>query len=244
MTEVRVYPSQESLAQAAAALIIQQANAAVASQGAFHLALSGGSTPSQTFAELVRPEHISRFPWLHTEVFWSDERCVPPEHPQSNYRLAQAALLDHVPVPASQIHRMQGEISPPNAARMYEQVLRSRFFAREPNLNGIQTFDLVMLGLGSDGHTASLFPETEAVRATDRWVAANRVPALEAWRITLTTTCLNAAAFVLFLVSGASKAAILQKVITGEKRVYPAQLVRPANGKVVWLVDEAAAQLL
>jgi 6-phosphogluconolactonase len=244
MTEIQVYPDPASLARAAAELIIQQAHAAAARQGVFNFALSGGSTPQQTFAELARPEAIGRMPWGQAEVFWSDERCVPPDHPQSNYRMAQAALLDHVPVPASQIHRMQGEISPPNAARAYEQVLRGRLATQEPAGDGEKSFDLVMLGLGSDGHTASLFPGTEVLRVTDRWVAANRVPALDSWRITLTTTGLNAAAFVLFLIAGASKAAILREVIRGKVDRYPAQLIRPANGKVVWMVDEAAARLI
>ncbi len=213
----------------------------MARQGAFRLALSGGSTPQQTFAELARPEAVSQVPWLQTEVYWSDERCVPPDHPQSNYRMAQSTLLDHVPIPASQIHRMQGEISPQNAARAYEQILRTRF-SESPELT--RTFDLVMLGLGSDGHTASLFPGTEALQTGERWVAANYVPILDTWRITLTAACLNTAAVVLFLVSGEGKAAILRQVIRDEAELLPAQSIRPTNGKLVWLVDEAAASLL
>ena len=155
--------------------------------------------------------------------------------------MAQSTLLDHVPIPASQIHRMQGEISPQNAARVYEQILRTRFSeSPEPT----RTFDLVMLGLGSDGHTASLFPGTEALQTGERWVAANYVPVLDTWRITLTAACLNTAAVVLFLVSGEGKAAILRQVIRGEAELLPAQLIRPTNGKLVWLVDEAAASLL
>lgn len=241
MTEIRVYPTPVELSRAAASLIIKQSTVSVSRQGAFHIALSGGSTPKQTFAELALPEMIPHIPWRQTEVYWSDERCVPPDHPQSNYRMAQSALLDNVPVPASQIHRMQGEISPQNAARAYEQILRTRFSG---NPAPKRTFDLVMLGLGSDGHTASLFPGTEALQAGDRWVAANYVPVLDTWRITLTAACLNTADLVLFLVSGESKAAILQKIIRGESELLPAQLIRPTSGRLIWLVDEAAASLL
>jgi len=170
-------------------------------------------------------------------VFWGDERCVPPEHPESNYRLAREALLDHVPLPLANIHRIHTEREPAQAAADYERTLR-RFFGP----GNAPRFDLVLLGLGTDGHTASLFPGTPAVQEHERWVVAHYVPSLAAWRVTLTPAVLNAADQVTFLVAGAEKAGVLDRVLNGpcQPDVLPAQVVRPAGGSLLWLVDAAA----
>jgi 6-phosphogluconolactonase len=242
MTDIRVYQDSNALAQAAAELIIHQAAAARAARGRFDIALSGGSTPRKTFELLADKEHSLRINWMATNVFWGDERCVPPDHPESNYRMARQVLLDHVPLPAEQIYRMQGELTPATAADHYEQILQSHFADGSGSSNQA-ILDLVLLGLGEDGHTASLFPGTAALQEKDRLVVANYVPQMDKWRLTLTYPCINAARNVAFLVSGAAKAGILQQVIggRGSPKLLPSQLVAPAHGKLIWLVDEAAA---
>lgn len=248
MTEIRIYQDSRALAAAAAELFIQAGAQAVSRQGFFNVALAGGSTPRETYELLAEDSQAGRVNWWKTYVFWGDERCVPPDHPESNYRMAQRSLLDHVPVPAEQIYRMQGEISPQIAADIYERLLRVHFAARQPEENDLHTFDLVLLGLGDDGHTASLFPGSEALVVQDRWVAANYAAGLGSWRLTLTRPCINAARQVVFLVSGSRKAAVLKKAIAPhEERVasdshrLPAAAIQPQAGKLVWLVDEAAA---
>lgn len=242
MSEVRVYQNDESLAQAAAEWVVQRSAEAIEQHGSFSLALSGGSTPRRTFELLADEDHTDRIDWQKTYVFWGDERCVPPDHPESNYRMARLALLDHIPLPAEQIYRMQGELTPQIAADVYERILRAHFMTvRSGNLPET-TFDLVLLGLGSDGHTASLFPGTDALSVTDRWSVANYVPQMDTWRLTLTLPCINAASHITFLVSGENKAQRLRQVIrTDQGAELPASLVQPQHGKLVWLVDEAAA---
>lgn len=246
MSEVRVYQDDLTLAQAAVEWIVQCSAEAIMRQGSFTLALSGGSTPRRTFEILASETNSGRVDWQKTYIFWGDERNVPPDHPESNYRMARLALLDHVPIPAENIFRMQGEITPQNAADVYEGILRAHFANVRSGQPPTATFDLVLLGLGSDGHTASLFPDTNALAETDRWVTANFVPQLETWRLTLTFPCINAARNVTFLVSGESKAERLRQVIhpSGKPADLPAALVRPQRGKLVWLVDEAAASHL
>jgi 6-phosphogluconolactonase len=177
--------------------------------------------------------------WARVHVFWGDERCVPPDHPESNYRLAREALLDHVPLPPANVHRIPTEQEPVQAAADYEQTLR-RFFGP----GSVPRFDLVLLGLGTDGHTASLFPGTPAVHEYERWVVAHYVSSLPAWRVTLTPAVLNAADQVTFLVAGEEKAGALKQVLAGpyQPDVLPAQVVRPAGGSLLWLVDDAAAR--
>lgn len=248
MTEIRIYRDSRTLAAAAAELFIAVGAEDVSRQGYFNVALAGGSTPRETYELLSEDSRAGRVNWLKTYVFWGDERCVPPDHPESNYRMAQRSLLDHVPVPAEQIYRMQGEISPQIASDIYERLLRVHFASLEAEENGSHTFDLVLLGLGNDGHTASLFPGSEALDVQDRWVAANYAAGLDSWRLTLTRPCINAARQVVFLVSGGRKAEILKQVIAPhEERVasdlhgLPAAAIQPQAGKLVWLVDEAAA---
>ncbi|MGB6721505.1 MAG: 6-phosphogluconolactonase, partial [Terracidiphilus sp.] len=185
----------------------------------------------------------ARMPWDRLELWWVDERCVPPGHPDSNYRMTREALLDHVPLAPEKIHRMEGELEPEAAAARYEAELRNGF-----RLEGAETprFDLVQLGMGPDGHTASLFPHTAALSETSRLAVANHVENKDAWRITLTRPVINQGASVFFLIGGADKAQILNEVMTGPRdpERLPSQFIRPAGGILTLLLDKAAAGLL
>lgn len=236
---------QDALAKEAAERFIAIAKSTVARTGRFTVALSGGSTPNLLYALLAADPYRSSFPWRHTHAFWGDERCVPPDHPDSNFGMAKVTLLDRVPIPTDQVHRMQAERDDLDVvARQYEAEVAWTFAIRrtgEP-----PAFDLILLGLGPDGHTASLFPYTEAIRETRRWVTRNYIPALKTNRLTLTAPILNRGATVLFLVSGANKARILHEVLEGpaDPERLPAQLIRPVAGRLIWLVDRAAASQL
>jgi len=235
MSEIRTYSDADHLARAAAEHFVTLASEAIAARGQFTVALSGGSTPRAAYA-LLAAEDVD---WPRVHVFWGDERCVPPDHLDSNYRLAREALLDHVPLPVGNVRRIRGEINPEQAAADYERTLRS-FFARHPE-EPTACFDLILLGMGEDGHTASLFPGTAALNEQTRWVVAHYVDKLRAWRVTLTPVVINAAAQVTFIVSGAGKADRLREVLTGPYRpdALPAQIVRPTDGRLLWLTDEA-----
>lgn len=233
---VETFENPEKLAEAAARSFVEKAARAIAERGRFAAALAGGSTPKATYEVLAR-DHVSNVDWPNVHVFFGDERTVPPDHEDSNYRMAREVLIDHVPV--GSVHRMRGELPPDEAAASYEEDLRA-FFEEEPPV-----LDLVMLGIGGDGHTASLFPETSALEVTDRLVVANPVPKLGTTRITLTAPFLNAAREVTFLVAGEDKAEALKEILEGaaDPREYPAKLVRP-SGDPIWMVDRAAARLL
>lgn len=242
-TTIRIYDDRTELAQAAAEYVLECYREAIAAHGDFAIALSGGSTPRVLFQLLIAPAYARQIDWSQVQVFWGDERSVPPDHADSNYRMAKEALLDHVSLPSANIHRMLTEQTPEQAAHAYEQTLRD-FFSRP---GGQARFDLVLLGMGDDGHTASLFPNTAALDETERLVVANHVPQLDTWRVTLTAPVINRAAHVAFLVSGAGKANRLKAVLEGpqQPRELPSQLVRPTDGELVWLVDQdAAAQLV
>jgi 6-phosphogluconolactonase len=245
---VEVFEDTEALMRAAAAAWIRCAAEAIHTSGRFLVALSGGSTPRRMYALLAAEPHAPRVDWARVHVFWSDERCVPPTDPASNYRMAREALLEHVPVPEANVHRMRGELDPAVAAAVYETELRRAFATPEgpPSAAPGRRFDLVLLGLGEDGHTASLFPGTAALREVSKWVTAHSVAAQPAWRITLTLAVIDAAAEVAFLVSGAEKAAILQRVLEscGRRDELPAQRIAPRAGRLRWLVDAAAARNL
>lgn len=230
---VRIHESPEDLARAAARTFVEEAGKAIAERGRFAVVLAGGSTPKATYEILAR-DHADEVDWPGVHVFFGDERTVPPDHEDSNYRMAREALLDRVPF--GSVHRMRGELPPAEAAESYEREL-AEFFGEVP-----PTFDLVMLGIGGDGHTASLFPETSALDVTDRIVVANPVLKLETTRITLTAPALNAARRVLFLVAGEGKAEAAEKILGGDAdpRAYPATLVRPEGGPT-WMLDRAAA---
>ncbi|HEV2093196.1 MAG TPA: 6-phosphogluconolactonase [Rubrobacter sp.] len=233
---VHLHESPEGLAEAAARAFVERAAEAVAERGRFAVALAGGSTPKATYEVLAR-DHTGDVDWPNVHAFFGDERTVPPDHEDSNFRMALEALLDRVPV--GSVHRMRGELPPDEAAAAYEEELKE-FFGEVPPV-----LDLVMLGIGADGHTASLFPETPALEATDRLVVANPVPKLDTTRLTLTVPVLNAARSVNFLVAGEGKAEALQEILEGgaDPRRYPAKLVRPPGGPT-WMVDRAAARCL
>ena len=199
-----VLPTAEALAEDAAQRFARAATDAVHSRGEFVVALSGGNTPRSLYARLAAPPYASAVPWSEVAVLWGDERCVPPDEAASNYRMAREALLDHVPIPAAHVHRIRGEDDPVAAARAYEETLRSvlRTPQGPPRDAPGARVDLVLLGLGNDGHTASLFPGGPALTNGEPWVAAHYVAAVSQWRVTLTPVIINAAAEVLILVSG------------------------------------------
>jgi len=236
--DVAVLPSAAALADAAAGRFVAAAGDAIASRGQFIVALSGGSTPRDTYLLLGTEALVARVMWSRVQVLWGDERCVPPDHIESNYRMARETLLDRVPIPAANVHRVHGEDDPATAAEVYEATLRA--LLRTPAGARI---DLVLLGLGEDGHTASLFPGNAAIHERTRWVMAARASAASVWRITLTPAVINAAAEILFLVSGGAKAGILRRVLEDPRRPQelPAQAIAPSNGRVRWCVDAAAA---
>lgn len=234
-----------SLAQRAARYFVEKAEEAAAQRGRARIAISGGSTPKAAFQLLADPGQPwrTRMPWEKLDLFWVDERCVPPDNAESNYRMTREALLEHVPLRAEQIHRMEGELEPEAAAARYESDLRNSF-----RLEGAETprFDLVALGMGEDGHTASLFPHTAAIHEMSHLVTANYVPQKEMWRITLTWPVINQASAVFFLIGGADKALILRDVLTGpnDPERLPSQLIWPAGGILTLILDKAAAALL
>ncbi len=245
VSDLLVVADQAALAQEAAKLVVATAEEAVARCGRFTVALAGGSTPKRLYSLLAAKPYCARLPWQETHIFWGDERVVPPEHPDSNFGMVRAILLSRVPIPANQVHRMQAERADLDAAAGEYEAEIARTFAAQPP-DEPPAFDLILLGLGTDGHTASLFPHTPALRETKRWVAPNDIPELKASRLTLTIPILNRAAMILFLVSGIEKAAALQAVLEGpfDPEQLPAQLIRPVTGRLVWLVDQAATSLL
>ena len=245
---VEVAANRGALMEAGAAAFVAAARAAIGAHGRFIAALSGGSTPRALFELLATERFASSVDWSRVHVCWGDERAVPPDAAASNYRMAREALLDHVPIPASQVHRIRGEDPPQVAAEAYERTLRTLFATPvgPPRPEPGARFDLVLLGMGDNGHTASLFPGLHAAREAERWVVAESVAEVGMWRITLTPVVLNAAAEVVFLVAGADKAAMLHRVLDGPVRpdALPAQVVAPHDGRLRWLVDtDAAARL-
>lgn len=237
-----VAPDLESASRAAAERFVAITREAIERRGGAAVALSGGSTPRSLYRFLASDEYPVDWPLVH--FFWSDERCVPPESADSNYRLAFDELLSKVPVPDEQVHRMRGEIDPGEAAAAYEQVIRATVPAGP---GGIPQFDLLLLGMGPDGHTASLFPGSPLLDAPDeRLVAAVYVAHLAAHRLTFTPRLLNAARYVLFLVAGDDKAQALAAVLESDAdaRQYPARIVSPDDGGVMWIVDAAAGRRL
>jgi 6-phosphogluconolactonase len=251
LQEIEIYRDAERLAQAVADHFVRLARQAVANNGRFAVALAGGSTPRAAYTLLARDEFATRVDWSLVHVFWGDERCVPADHAGSNYRMAREALLDRVPLPPENVHRIRGELEPAKAAAEYESALRAFFSpsAEDRQANGkthVTRFDLILLGMGDDGHTASLFPGTAAISEHTRWVMPNFVEKLDTWRVTLTSAVINAAANVTFVVSGSGKAERLRQVVTGpyQPDALPAQLVNPDRGRLRWLADEGAAALL
>lgn len=241
---LRLFADVQALSEAASQEWVRCSREAIAARGRFTVALSGGSTPKRLYQLLAAEPFRSQVDWSRVEVFWGDERCVSPDHPDSNYRMAREALLMHVPIPAEHIHRIEAERADRDAAaREYEAVLARVFgvaVGAEP-----PALDLILLGMGPDGHTASLFPHTQALDETKRWVVANHVPQLNTDRLTLTRPILNRGREVLFLVAGDDKAERLAEVLAGpaDPKRLPSQSIQP-DGQLVWFVDRAAAARL
>lgn len=242
--EVFVASDPRALADAAAERFAEIAEMAVARAGRFMVALAGGSTPKGLYARLAAEPYRTRIPWSRTHVFWGDERCVPPAHAESNFRMATETLLRHVPIPPAQMYRMRGEDpNPDRAAAEYTQLLKEIF---QLAAGILPRFDLVLLGMGTDGHTASLFPGSRALGEVTRLVVAPYVEHVAGYRLTLTLPALNEAAVILFLVAGDDKAPMLRRVLEGPARtnLLPVELIWPRSGTVAWFVDAAAARLL
>ena len=241
-SKLQIESDSESLASAAARLLVDIATQAVGDRKVFTIAVSGGSTPKRLFEILADQDkpYFSEFPWSATHFFWVDERHVPPSDKDSNYRMTREAMLSHVPVQAANIHRIISENPSAEAAAVnYEGTLKTFF-------DGLPRFDLVILGLGEDGHTASIFPGSPVLHESKRLVAAPRVEKLNTFRITLTLPVLNNAATTAFLVSGSGKAQILRDVLKTkiDPERFPAQAIQPTQGELKWLVDQQAASLL
>jgi 6-phosphogluconolactonase len=238
---IEVFDNPIELIERAANLFVSVAQDAVANNGRFLTALSGGSTPKALFQLLATPAYASQIDWQHTHFLWGDERLVPPDDPGSNYKLALDTLLSHVPIPAENIHRAKGELEPETAVIDYTQQLQQLALPGQP----FPQLDLALMGLGNDGHTASLFPgPIPAAESTQPVMAVTaNYDGRPAHRLTLTPLLFNAAHHILFLATGEKKAAALAAVLnrqdTPEK--WPAQRIQPPNGTVIWLVDEAAA---
>jgi len=239
---VLIYPDKDTLSHAAAQHIVQIANESIVTHGRFTLALSGGSTPKTLYGLLGSEPHRSQIDWAQVEVFWSDERCVPPESEESNFHMAQEVLLNRVPLSPTQIHRMPADLPDRDAAsRDYSLEIQKVF-----GTNRVPSFDLLQLGMGPEGHTASLFPHQPSLHEQERLVMPVTVPKPPPPRLTFTPPLLNAASHVLFLVTGADKADAIQAVLEGpyQPDEYPAQIVRPTKGEVTWMLDTSAAEKL
>jgi len=241
----QVWSTPEQMALASARLFAERVESAVACRGISRIALSGGSTPQATFKLLADPAgpFLATVPWDKLQLFWVDERTVPPDNPQSNYGVCRDLLLTKVPIPEGNVFRMEGELEPEEAAARYESTLRNVM-----KLEGAESpaFDLVVLGMGPDGHTASLFPHTKALDEVGRLVVANEVPQMKTWRITLTWPVINQGSEVVFEMEGKGKTDILAEVLTGKRdpERLPSQLIRPRNGKLLFLLDQDAAAKL
>jgi 6-phosphogluconolactonase len=240
--EVECFSDRDEMLRVEAERVVAQASDCVARRGRFLICLAGGATPKPLYEILSSDSFARRIEWPRVHVFWGDERCVSPDHSASNYRMAREALLDQVPLPPTNIHRIRGEDEPSAAAAAYEELLRDFFGTRETAAT--PSFDLVLLGMGPDGHTASLFPGSAAAQEMRRWVVATRGPEPESWRVSLTTVLINAAENVTFLISGSNKAERLKEVLEGPPDLLPAQRIRPTQGSLHWMIDEAAAARL
>lgn len=235
--ELKVFPDPAELARAAAKQFVDLSQSSIAANRRFSVALSGGETPRAMYQLLATPEFAQRIDWKHVHLFWTDERCVPPDHPDSNYGMAWKAFIDHVPISMDNIHRILSEEDPIVAAETYEQELKDHFKTSLPR------FDHVLLGLGEDGHTASIFPRSNASTETKRLAVAVQHPKTNQWRVTLSFPAINASANVVFLISGSAKARMLRLVNSGinSPEEFPASAVEPSSGVLLRLCDAAAA---
>jgi 6-phosphogluconolactonase len=237
---IRIFDNLELLSQSAAQIFADLADQAIQSRGRFSVALSGGKTPRRLYELLAGSPTREKIPWQAVHVFWGDERCVPLDDPRSDFRMAREALLEKVPLPAENIHAIQVNLPPAQAAAQYETELR-KFFGKQPPV-----FDLILLGMGENAHTASLFPHTPVLNETKRWVSEVYVTEQAMYRVTFTAPLINQAEQVIFLVSGADKAPALQNVLEGayQPQEFPAQLIHPNGAHPLWLVDQAASRRL
>jgi 6-phosphogluconolactonase len=235
--EVIVSETPEALADRAAADFVDAVEQTLRERDRFTVALPGGATPKLFFTRLTQEPYRSKIPWDKLWLFWGDERCVPPEHPESNFGMAREFLLNKVSIPSAHVQRIRGEDAPPESARAYAKVLHD-FFRASPEW---PTFDLIILGMGTDGHTASLMPGTAALHEERRWVVENVVRSLQTIRITMTLPVIDQARRVWFLVTGAKKAAAYAKAISGPREDCPASLVQPESGVLRWYIDKAVS---
>lgn len=237
---IEIFSRREDLNQSVVEYFIDLARTSIQDHGIFSVALSGGSTPEPVYRTLGLPGKKKQLDWKNIHLFWGDERCVPPDHPDSNYRMVKKALLDHIRIPEENVHRVPAEFEPSMAARSYEAALRDFFKGDYPK------FDLVLLGMGDDGHTASLFPHSAGLKEEDRWFFENYTPDMDTWRLTLTKNAINAARHIAVLAVGESKADMLVEVLEGgfQPDEKPIQLIEPKNGQMVWFLDQAAAKKL
>ncbi len=236
---LQIAPSREELMILAADRLVAEAQTAIAQRGRWIIALSGGSTPKALFELLTSPSYLHKITWGRAFLFWGDERCVGPDDPQSNYRMTKIALIDHIPIPVSNVLRIRGELAPESAANLYAHEIKRIFGLAEGQL---PQFDSMLLGLGNDGHTASLFPESTILGRDDVLVAETWVAKLKQYRISLTAPVINNAQSKLFLAAGEDKAGVIRELIeqTGNYQTYPANLIQNAD----WLIDQAAASQL
>ena len=238
--QIAIYPDIDTLSHEAAQYIVRIASESIVTRGRFTIALSGGTTPRTLYGLLGSEPYRSQIDWALVHIFWSDERCVPPDSPDSNYHMAHEVLLSRIPIPAQQVHRMPADQPDRYAAsQAYAEEMQRTF-----GTNGIPSFDLIQLGMGPEGHTASLFPHQASLHEQQRLVIPVSVPKPPPDRLTFTPPVLNAARNVLFLVTGADKADALHAVLEGpyQPDEYPAQIVRPPHGEVLWMLDTAVAQ--
>jgi 6-phosphogluconolactonase len=241
---IEILADGDALAGRAADLFAQAAQEAAAARGRFAVALSGGASPQPLYRLLARQQFTQKVPWRRVHLYWGDERCVPPDDPASNYGAAERLFIRHVPVLAENVHRVRGEEGAERAADLYDGELRA-LAARERPRSELPVFDLVLLGLGADGHTASLFPHSPALEEVERLAVATEAPDGSP-RVTVTFPVIGAARRVWFLVSGADKAGMVAEVLEGLRvpKAVPAQAVTPVKGSLTWLLDEAAASEL
>lgn len=237
---IRIYETPDELSQHLARFVVDTAIKAVKERGRFSFCLTGGSSPKELYTLLASAPFKDEMPWAETFVFWGDERCVADTDPQNNALMAFNLLLDHVPVPAAQIFRMNGAMDPEQAAAAYEEQLKAFFKGMEPQL------DLILLGMGDNAHTASLFPHTSVLEEQHAWVKGLFIEEVNMSRITLTAPFINLAREIVFILFGASKASTLHEVLEGEINtdLKPVQLIEPDFGEVTWFIDKAAAAML
>ncbi|MFQ6112863.1 MAG: 6-phosphogluconolactonase [bacterium] len=237
--EIYIYASKSELVSAVTEKMISTIQRHLQAKSICNIALAGGNTPREVYASLAA-EYANRVDWNRVHLFWGDERTVPPDHDDSNFKMVQQALLAHIAIPDKNVHRIRGELAPGEAAAQYATLLNKHFKEKPPRL------DLILLGVGEDGHTASLFPATGALQELNEPVVALFVPGLNTWRVTLTLPVLNAAGEIIFLVAGSAKSEIVKRVMSVEQptKDLPATLVRPENGRLDWMLDGDAAALI